>query len=149
MGNAAIQTVRFKKEHADAIIPTRAHASDAGLDLSCIKEVVLHPGFRELVDTGLSIAIPAGYAGFVTPRSGLANKFGITVTNSPGIIDSSYRGPLKVILENTYTGELVKLPAGSRIAQLLIVPISLASPVEVEDLEDTDRGAGGFGSTGA
>src|SRR5687767_12256817 len=132
----------------DAKMPSRSHPTDAGLDLASVEEIRLAPGERKMVRTDIAVAIPEGSAGFVTPRSGLAAKHGISITNSPGIIDTTYRGHVMVILENLGDVEFFA-PKGDRIAQLLLVPISLVEPEEVDSLDETDRGAGGFGSTGS
>ena len=131
----------------DAVVPARAYAGDAGLDLSSCERVELAPGARGLVGTGLAIAIPAGHAGFVQPRSGLAAKHGITIVNTPGLVDAGYRGELKVILHNTDASETFVVEPGMRIAQLLIIEIPGVDPVEVESLPDSERGERGFGSS--
>lgn len=141
-------TLPFKVINPTAQLPTRGHPTDAGLDLYSVDRVTLKPGQRKIVDTGLAVALPENTAGFVTPRSGLAAKFGITVVNAPGIIDVSYRGSLKVVLLNTGDKDFNVAP-GDRIAQLLVVPVLLMDAVEVEDLDETERGEGGFGSTGS
>ncbi len=131
-----------------ASLPASAYGDgDAGADLASVEELTLGPGGRALVCTGVAIAIPAGYGGFVQPRSGLAAKFGITLTNAPGLIDSNYRGEIKVIIQNT-GGEDFRINVGDRIAQLVIVPVEHAEFEAVEELPDSDRGAGGFGSSG-
>ncbi len=129
-------------------LPAHATAGDAGVDLRASTDVTLPAGGRALVPTGISIAIPAGYAGFIQPRSGLAYKHGITVLNSPGLIDSGYRGELKVLLINTDPTEDFEVKRGERIAQLVIQRYEQLSFVEVEVLPDSDRGLDGFGSTG-
>lgn len=130
------------------MLPRRAHAGDAGLDLVAVEDAVLPPGGRAAVATGWAVAIPEGMAGLVVPRSGNALRHGLTVANAPGLIDSGYRGELKVILVNL-GDEHVSISAGDRIAQLVIAPVSLGTAVEVQDLPDSDgRGEGGFGSTG-
>src|SRR3954462_4411899 len=131
----------------DAVVPHRAYAGDAGLDLSSCERVELAPGARALVPTGLAVAIPEGYAGFVQPRSGLAVKHGITIVNTPGLIDSGYRGEVKVALLNTDTQETFVVEPGMRIAQLVVVPVPGVELVEVDELPETERGARGFGST--
>ena len=128
-------------------MPTRAHPGDAGLDLYSAEALRLEPGERSLVATGVAVAIPHGHAGLVAPRSGLAVRHGISIVNAPGVIDSGYRGEIKVNLINL-GAEPVDVSRGDRIAQLLVVPIEGAEVVEVDDLDDTARGAGGFGSTG-
>jgi len=132
----------------DAVVPARAYAGDAGLDLAACERVELPPGERALVGTGLAVAIPDGYAGYVQPRSGLAAKHGITIVNTPGLVDSGYRGELKVILHNTDRREAFIVEPGMRIAQLVVLEIPAVDPVEVEELPGSDRGAGGFGSSG-
>ena len=132
----------------DAVVPARAYAGDAGLDLAACERVELPPGERALVGTGLAVAIPDGYAGYVQPRSGLAAKHGITIVNTPGLVDSGYRGELKVILHNTDRREAFVVEPGMRIAQLVVLEIPAVDPVEVEELPGSDRGAGGFGSSG-
>jgi dUTP pyrophosphatase len=140
--------IEFKLLHKLAQAPKYAHYGDAGADLVCIEDVTLQPGERCLVPTGIAIALPAGYVGLVHPRSGLANKQGIGIVNSPGTIDSGYRGELKICLINLDRTETVTLPAGSRIAQLVIQEVTTAQFLEVQDLDDTERSDKGFGSTG-
>jgi dUTP pyrophosphatase len=129
-------------------LPHRAHADDAGLDLSSAEDLEIAPGGRALVDTGVSVALPPGTVGLVSPRSGLAAKHGITVLNGPGIVDAGYRGPIKVSLHNTDLAEGFSLRAGDRIAQLVVVPFVAPVLQQVEDLDATDRAASGFGSSG-
>lgn len=129
-------------------LPAHATSGDAGVDLRSSIDVTIAAGGRELVPTGISIAIPAGFAGFIQPRSGLAFKHGITVLNSPGLIDSGYRGELKVLLINTDREHDFDVVRGERIAQLVIQRYEPVEFVEVESLPDSDRGLGGFGSTG-
>ena len=131
----------------DAIVPRRAYDGDAGLDLAACERVVLAPGERATVGTGLAIAIPDGYAGFVQPRSGLAAKNGITIVNTPGLVDSGYRGELKVILLNTDERDAFVVEPGMRIAQLVVMPVPLVDPVEVDELPESERGVRGFGSS--
>lgn len=131
-----------------ATLPTRAHAGDAGLDLYACEAAHIGPGERWSVGTGIAVEIPEGHAGLVLPRSGLAKKRGIALVNSPGLIDSGYRGEVRVLLLNTDPAEIFRVEAGDRIAQLLIVPIALAEPVEAEALAESARGDGGFGSSG-
>jgi dUTP pyrophosphatase len=128
-------------------VPTRAYAGDAGLDLASCERVELAPGERALVGTGLAVAIPDGYAGFVQPRSGLAAKHGISIVNTPGLVDSGYRGELRVALLNTDARETFVVEPGMRIAQLVVMPIPDVDPVEVEELPDSERGVRGFGSS--
>jgi len=129
-------------------LPAYARPGDAGLDLSASESVKLEPGERRLVPTGLAIAIPEGHAGLVLPRSGLAMQKGVTVLNAPGLIDSGYRGEVKVLLIN-HGPVVVAIERGERIAQLVIQAVARARLVEVERLPDSARGGGGFGSTGA
>ena len=133
----------------DAIIPIYAKPGDAGADLVASESVVLNPGGgRALISTGVAIAIPEGFAGFVQPRSGLALKHGITCLNTPGLIDSGYRGELKVLLINTDPSEAFEVNKGERIAQLVIQRVEECSFQEVEELPDSERGETGFGSSG-
>jgi dUTP pyrophosphatase len=129
-------------------LPVYAHPGDAGADLVSTEDVVLAPGERATVGTGLSIALPNGYVGFVVPRSGLAAKHGITIVNSPGTVDAGYRGELRVTLLNTDAHEPYAIAAGDRIAQLIVMPVPSVRFVEVDRLPGSDRGEGGFGSTG-
>lgn len=133
----------------DLPLPAYAKPGDAGCDLLAAEGVVLAAGGgRALVPTGIAIAIPEGYAGFVQPRSGLANKHGVTCLNTPGLIDSGYRGELKVLLINTDPTEAFEITRGERIAQLVIQAVETVTFVERDELPDTERGAGGFGHTG-
>jgi dUTP pyrophosphatase len=129
-------------------LPVYAHPGDAGADLVSTEDVVLGPGERATVGTGLKIALPDGYVGFVVPRSGLAMKHGITIVNSPGTVDAGYRGELRVTLLNTDAREEYAITAGARIAQLIVMAVPKVRFVEVERLPGSDRGEGGFGSTG-
>lgn len=129
-------------------VPQYAHAGDAGADLCSTENLVLEPGERAMVSTGISIALPAGFVAFVVPRSGLAAKHGITVVNAPGTVDAGYRGEIKVILQNTDQRDAFEIRKGDRIAQLIIMSFARASFVPVERLPGSDRGEGGFGSTG-
>jgi dUTP pyrophosphatase len=131
-----------------ATLPTRAHEGDAGLDLYACEAAHIGPGERWGVGTGVAVEIAEGHAGLVLPRSGLAREHGISLVNSPGLIDSGYRGEVRVLLLNTDPAETFRVEPGDRIAQLLITPIALADPVEAEALGDSARGAGGFGSSG-
>jgi dUTP pyrophosphatase len=133
--------------HADAVLPARAYPGDAGLDLAACERVELAPGERALVGTGLAVAIPEGYAGFVQPRSGLATRHGISIVNTPGLVDSGYRGELRVALLNTDPRETFVVEPGMRIAQLVVVPVPQVEPVELDELPDSERGVRGFGST--
>jgi dUTP pyrophosphatase len=132
----------------EARLPTRAHEGDAGLDLYASEQAHIGPGERWSVGTGVGVEIPEGHAGLVLPRSGLAREHGISLVNSPGLIDSGYRGELRVLLLNNDPAETFRVEAGDRIAQLVLVPIALAAPLEVESLADSVRGGGGFGSSG-
>jgi len=131
-----------------ARLPGRAHEGDAGLDLHASEAAVLEPGERTSVGTGIAIEVPAGHAGLVLPRSGLAARNGIALVNSPGLIDSGYRGEVRILLINTDRQQSFEIEPGDRIAQLVVAPVSRLRLVEVDTLPATDRGAGGFGSTG-
>lgn len=137
----------FQRLHEDAVVPRRAYAGDAGLDLVACEPAEIGPGERVIVGTGLAVAIPEGHAGFVQPRSGLAAEHGITVLNTPGLIDSGYRGELRVILLNTDGSETFTVEPGMRIAQLVVVPLAVLETAEVEELPATERGVRGFGSS--
>lgn len=132
-----------------ARLPSRAHDGDAGLDLYAVEEAVLAPGERTSVGTGIAVEIPSGQAGLVVPRSGLAARHGISVVNAPGLIDAGYRGEIRVLLLNTDDEQVFEVSPGDRIAQLVLIRIELPEPVEVDSLTDSDRGAGGFGSSGS
>jgi dUTP pyrophosphatase len=133
----------------DAVFPERAYAGDAGLDLAACERLELEPGERGVVGTGLAVAIPEGYAGFVQPRSGLASQHGISVVNAPGLIDAGYRGEVRVVLLNTDLGETFVVEPGMRIAQLVILSIPQLELVEAEELPESERGVRGFGSSRA
>jgi dUTP diphosphatase len=137
----------FQKLRDGAVVPSRAYDGDAGLDLAACERVVLAPGERAMVGTGLAVAIPEGHAGFVQPRSGLASRHGITIVNTPGLVDSGYRGELRVILLNTDAREEFVVEPGMRVAQLVIVPVASVEPLEVEELPESERGVRGFGSS--
>ena len=139
--------LRFKKLRRDAVVPTRAYDGDAGLDLSACERVELGPGERAMVGTGLAVAIPEGHAGLVQPRSGLASRHGITILNTPGLVDSGYRGELRIILLNTDASEPFVVEPGMRIAQLVIVAVPELEPLEVDELPASERGVRGFGSS--
>jgi dUTP pyrophosphatase len=141
-----IEIVRLR---ADARVPERAYAGDAGVDLAACEPVRLAPGERALVPTGLAVAIPEGYAGFVQPRSGLATRHGVAIVNSPGLIDSGYRGEIQVVLLNTDQQATFNAEAGERIAQLVILPVPEVALKEVEELPPSERGVRGFGSSRA
>ncbi len=129
------------------MLPARAYSGDAGLDLASCERIELAPGERALVPTGLAVAIPEGFAGFVQPRSGLAAKHGITIVNSPGLVDSGYRGELLINLQNTDPGAAFVVEVGMRIAQLVVLEIPELELVEVDELPDSERGVRGFGSS--
>lgn len=137
----------IRRLREDAVVPERAYAGDAGLDLAACDRHELGPGERALVGTGLAVAIPEGYAGFVQPRSGLAARHGISVVNSPGLVDSGYRGELRVVLLNTDAREPFVVEPGMRIAQLVVMPVPEVEPVVVEELPESERGVRGFGSS--
>jgi dUTP pyrophosphatase len=141
-------TLRFQLLTDAAREPTRAHDGDAGLDLYAAEEAHLEPGERASVGTGIAVAIPEGHAGLVLPRSGLAARHGISVVNAPGLIDSGYRGEVRVLLLNTDRSEAFDIEVGDRIAQLVVTPFAAPDLEEADDLDQTVRGAGGFGSSG-
>jgi dUTP pyrophosphatase len=143
-----VEELQFTRLKETATLPTRAHDSDAGLDLYAAEAARISPGARVSVGTGLAVAVPEGLAGLVLPRSGLALKHGVTLVNSPGLIDPGYRGEVRIVLLNTDASSDFKVAAGDRIAQLILVPIALASPLESDSLDETVRGGGGFGSSG-
>jgi dUTP pyrophosphatase len=140
--------LRFARLRDNAVLPSRAHEGDAGLDLCAAEPAHLGPGERWSVPTGVAVEIPEGHAGLVLPRSGLAREHGIALVNSPGLIDSGYRGEIRVLLLNTDPAEVYRVQAGDRIAQLVVVAIAAPEPVEAEALAESTRGAGGFGSSG-
>jgi len=137
----------IQKLRSNAVVPVRAYSGDAGLDLSSCERVELAPGARALVPTGLAVAIPEGYAGYVQPRSGLATKHGISIVNTPGLVDSGYRGELLVNLLNTDGDETFVVEPGMRIAQLVILELPEVELVEVDELPASERGVRGFGSS--
>jgi len=132
---------------AEAVVPSRAYDGDAGFDLAACERVELAPGERATVGTGLAVAVPDGYAGFVQPRSGLASRHGITIVNAPGLVDSGYRGEVRVVLLNTDPREPFVVEPGMRIAQLVVVPVPGVETVEVDELPQSERGVRGFGSS--
>ena len=138
--------VAVRRLRPEARLPEQAYEGDAGLDLAACEDAALEPGERAVVPTGLAVEIPDGYAGFVQPRSGLAARHGIGIVNSPGLIDSGYRGEIRVVLLNTGS-EPFSVEAGMRIAQLVVVPVASVRLVEVEELESSERGTRGFGSS--
>ena len=139
----------IRRLRPDAVLPRRAYSGDAGLDLSACERVVLGPGERAVVGTGLAVAIPDGYAGFVQPRSGLAARSGISFVNAPGLVDSGYRGEIRVVLLNTDRKHAFTVEPGMRIAQLVVLQVPEVEPVEVEELPESERGVRGFGSSAA
>jgi dUTP pyrophosphatase len=138
----------FRALHADARLPEAAHEHDAGLDLRSVEARVLEPGERALVPVGLAVEIPAGHAGLVIPRSGLAARHGITILNAPGLVDAGYRGELQVALLNTDRSAPFEIAVGDRIAQLVIVAVPTIEPVLADELSHSVRGERGFGSSG-
>lgn len=144
------KNITLKLKKLDTNLPTLAYANpgDAGLDLYAAQDVTLQPGERAMIATGIAIAIPEGYAGFVQPRSGLAAKQGFSIVNTPGLIDSGYRGELKVIGLNTDAHSQIDIKRGDRVAQLVIQEVPIVELLEVDELDETERSAGGFGSTG-
>ena len=139
--------VSIRRLRPDAHLPEQAYEGDAGMDLAACEAVTIEPGERAVVPTGLAIEIPDGYAGFVQPRSGLAVRHGIGIVNSPGLIDSGYRGEIRVVLINTDDEQRFTVEPGMRIAQLVIVPVAAARLVEVDELAGSERGSRGFGSS--
>ena len=137
----------FRRLHPDAVLPERAYEGDAGLDLVACERVELAPGERAVVGTGVAVAIPEGHAGFVQPRSGLAARHGISLVNTPGLVDAGYRGEVRVIMLNTDAREAFVIEPGMRIAQLVVLPVASVEPVEVDELPATERGVRGFGSS--
>jgi dUTP pyrophosphatase len=132
----------------DAVLPSQAYDGDAGFDLAACERVEIAPGERVVVGTGIAVAIPPGHAGLVLPRSGLAAKHGLTIVNTPGLVDAGYRGEVKVILLNTDTNDSFTVEPGMRIAQLVPVELPRVGVVEVAELPESERGAGGMGSSG-
>jgi dUTP pyrophosphatase len=143
------EPLRVQRLDPRAALPTRAHAGDAGLDLRALEGGTLAPGERGSVGTGIAVEIPHGQGGLVLPRSGLAARHGIALVNAPGLIDAGYRGELRVLLLNTDPSEPFSWSAGDRIAQLVLVEVGLGDVIEVDELQESARGAGGFGSSGA
>jgi dUTP pyrophosphatase len=142
------ETLRVQRLDPRAVLPTHAYTHDAGLDLYALEGVTLAPGARASVRTGVAVEIPEGQAGLVLPRSGLAARHGIALVNAPGLIDAGYRGELQVLLLNTDRDQSCTLEAGDRIAQLVLVAVATPAVVEVQELTGSDRGQGGFGSSG-
>jgi dUTP pyrophosphatase len=141
-------TLRVRRLDARAQLPTRAYPGDAGLDLYALEEAVLQPGERASIRTGIAVEIPDGEAGLVLPRSGLAARHGIALVNAPGLIDAGYRGEIRVLLLNTDRSAAFELSPGDRIAQLVLVKVEAPEVEEVDELAMSERGAGGFGSSG-
>ena len=139
--------VAVRKLREDAVLPRQAYEGDAGVDLAACESLTLRPGERGSVSTGIAVEIPDGYAGFVQPRSGLAARHGIAVLNSPGLIDSGYRGEIRVVLLNTDQKEDFEVIPGMRIAQLVVAPVAAVRVVEVDELAVSERGSRGFGSS--
>lgn len=140
--------VPIRRLDPDLPLPAYALPGDAGLDLRSTRDVVLEPGERARIPTGIAVAIPTGYAGFVQPRSGAADRMGLGLVNSPGLIDSGYRGEIQVLAINLDPTMLIKIGRGDKVAQLVILPVAQAQLIEVTELPASSRGAGGFGSTG-
>jgi dUTP pyrophosphatase len=142
------ERLRVQRLDPRAVLPTRAYANDAGLDLYALESVTLGPGDRATVRTGVAVEIPEGQAGLVLPRSGLAARHGIALVNAPGLIDAGYRGEVQVLLLNTDRDDTCTLAAGDRIAQLVLIAAATPAVMEVQELADSERGGGGFGSSG-
>ena len=145
---AGIGPIPIKRIDPDLPLPERAHRGDAGVDLHSAEDLVIAPGERALVKTGIALALPLGTVGLIHPRSGLAAKHGLTIVNAPGTVDADYRGELMVCLLNTDKDTPFEITRGMRIAQLVVQRVELPDFVEVDELDDTVRGAGGYGSTG-
>ena len=139
--------LQLRRLRSEAVVPERAYAGDAGLDLAACDRHELGPGERAVVGTGLAVAIPDGFAGFVQPRSGLAARHGLSVVNAPGLIDSGYRGEIRVVLLNTDSLDLFVVEPGMRIAQLVVLPVPELELLEVDELPESQRGVRGFGSS--
>lgn len=140
-------TLKFKRIHPDATLPSYAHPGDAGMDVRSVDDLVIAPGSRALVHTGLVMMLPPGYEAQVRPRSGLALKKGVSVLNTPGTIDEGYRGEVGVILVN-FGEEDFTVAKGDKIAQIVVAPVTVAEIIEADEVDETQRGEGGFGSTG-
>lgn len=145
---ATIPPIQVKRLDPELPLPKRAHPEDAGADLYSAQDLILQPGERALVSTGVAIALPIGTVGLIHPRSGMAAKHGLSIVNTPGTIDAGYRGELMVCLLNTDRTEAIEITRGMRIAQLVIQRVELAQFEEVDQLDETERGSGGYGSTG-
>ena len=146
--NDAEVKLRVRRLDGRVELPAYAYAGDAGLDLRSAEDVTLEPGERRRVSTGLAVAMPDGYAGFVMPRSGLALREGLSMANTPGLIDAHYRGELKICAINLDPSRPIRIERGERVAQLVIIKVPRVELVEVSSLDETDRGTGGFGSSG-
>jgi dUTP pyrophosphatase len=144
-----VTELAVRRLREEAVLPERAYPGDAGLDLVSCESLVIEPGERAVVGTGIAVAVPEGHAGLVVPRSGLAARHGIGLVNAPGLVDAGYRGELRVVLVNTDRAESFTVETGMRIAQLVLVPVCAADLVEVDVLPETARGTAGFGSSGA
>jgi dUTP pyrophosphatase len=142
-------SLRVRRVDPRAVLPTRAYPGDAGLDLYALDDAELGPGERASVRTGIAVQIPEGHAGLVLPRSGLARRHGISLVNAPGLIDAGYRGEVEVLLLNTDRSTPFSIAAGDRIAQLVIVGVHAPQVLEVQELALSERGSGGFGSSGS
>ena len=145
----SVDALRVRRLDSRATLPTRAYPGDAGLDLYALEDGTLDPGARASIRTGVAVEIPDGYAGLVLPRSGIAARSGISLVNAPGLIDAGYRGELQVLLLNTDRATPFTIAAADRIAQLVLVRVEAPPVIEVDTLSDSERGAGGFGSSGA
>jgi dUTP pyrophosphatase len=145
---SAIVRIEFRRLDPAVALPRPARDGDAGLDLAANEDMVVSPGERALIRTGLAVAIPAGHAGLVLPRSGLASRHGLTLANAPGLIDAGYRGEITIAVVNLDRWEKFEIRRGDRIAQLVVVPFAQVEPVDVAELPPSTRGEGGFGSTG-
>lgn len=139
--------VAVRRLREEAVLPGQAYDGDAGFDLAACDEIRLRPGERAVVSTGIAVEIPDGYAGFVQPRSGLAARHGIAIVNSPGLIDSGYRGEIRVVLLNTDLRDDFLVERGTRVAQLVIAPVAVVRLIEVDELATSERGSRGFGSS--
>lgn len=143
-----LTTLKVRRLDPELPLPRRAHAGDAGVDLCATDNVTLQPGQRQLVGTGIAVALPYGTVGLIHPRSGLAARQGLSIVNTPGTIDAEYRGELKVCLINLDPAEPIEIQRGDRIAQLVVQRVELPEIIEVDELDETVRGEGGYGSTG-
>ena len=143
-----VGSIRVRRLDKDLPLPQRAHRGDAGADLYATADITLQPGERALVGTGIAIALPVGTVGLIHPRSGLAAKHGLSIVNAPGTVDADYRGEIKVCLINLDPREPIHITRGMRIAQLVVQRVELVCFTEVDELDDTERGTGGHGSTG-